>query len=96
VSGLIKRRAELAGEIERTQPHAVAILACDNTEAIVLDFMQPQVAGGQPVGLCGKARRDEPGGEATLQHVRAGTAFILTRSLRQKRKACPTCSYPGS
>jgi hypothetical protein len=22
-------------------------------------------------------------------------AFILMRSLRQKRKACPTCSYPG-
>jgi hypothetical protein len=28
-------------------------------------------------------------------HVRAGTAFIMTRSLRQKRKACPTCSYQG-
>ena len=27
--------------------------------------------------------------------VRAGTLFILTRSLRQKRKACPTCSCPG-
>jgi hypothetical protein len=27
--------------------------------------------------------------------ARAGTAFILTRSLRQKRKACPTCSHPG-
>jgi hypothetical protein len=26
--------------------HSVAILACDNSEAIVLDFMQPQVAGG--------------------------------------------------
>ena len=26
---------------------------------------------------------------------RAGTSFILTRSLRQKRKACPTRSYPG-
>ena len=26
---------------------------------------------------------------------RAGTSFILTRSLRRKRKACPTCSYPG-
>ena len=26
---------------------------------------------------------------------RAGTSFILTRSLRQKRKACPTCSCPG-
>ena len=26
---------------------------------------------------------------------RAGTLFILTRSLRQKRKACPTRSCPG-
>jgi CheY-like chemotaxis protein len=51
------------------KPHAVAILACDNPEAIVLDFMQPQVAGGQLVGLCGKARRDEAGREGTLQHV---------------------------
>jgi len=25
-------------------------------------------------------------------HVRAGTAFILTRKLRQKRKACPAQS----
>jgi hypothetical protein len=51
------------------EPHAVAILACDNPEAIVLDFMQPQVAGRQLVGLCGKARRDESGWEGTLQHV---------------------------
>jgi hypothetical protein len=43
------------------EPHAVAILACDNPEAIVLDFVQPPVAGGQLVGLCGKARHDEPG-----------------------------------
>ena len=50
------------------EPHAVAILACDNPEAIVLDFMQPQVAGGQLVGLCGEARRDESGrkGNATV------------------------------
>jgi hypothetical protein len=27
-------------------------------------------------------------------HVRAGTSFILTRSLRQKRN-CPTCSNQG-
>jgi hypothetical protein len=36
-------------------------------ESIVFDFMQPQVAGGQLVGLCGKARRDEASREA--QHV---------------------------
>jgi hypothetical protein len=34
-------------------------------------------------------------GELAPVHVRAGTAFIMTRKLRQKRKACPTCSYPG-
>jgi hypothetical protein len=30
--------------------------------------VQPQVAGGQLVGLCGKARRDESGREGT-QHM---------------------------
>jgi Ku protein len=35
----------------------------------------------------------ERGGLAV--RVRAGTAFILMRRLRQKRKACPTYSYPG-
>jgi hypothetical protein len=35
----------------------------------VLDFVQPLAAGGQVVGLCGEARRDEPGREDTLQHV---------------------------
>jgi hypothetical protein len=51
------------------EPHSVAILACDNPEAIVLDFMQPRVAGRQFVGLCRKARRDEAGREGTLQHA---------------------------
>ena len=51
------------------EPHVVAILAGDNPEAIVLDFVQPLVAGGQLVGPCGKARRDESGREGTLQHV---------------------------
>lgn len=39
------------------EPHAVALLACE----IVLDLVQPPLAGGQLVDLCGKARRDEPG-----------------------------------
>jgi hypothetical protein len=43
------------------EPHAVAILACDNPEAIVLDFVQPLAAGGQCRGLCREARRNEPG-----------------------------------
>jgi hypothetical protein len=28
-------------------------------------------------------------------HVRAGSSFILRRSLMQKRKVCPTRSYQG-
>jgi hypothetical protein len=51
------------------EPHALAILARDNPEAIVLDLVQPLAAGGQVVGLCGEARRDETGREGTLQHV---------------------------
>ena len=31
--------------------------------------LAPLAAGGQLVGLCGKARRDEAGREGTLQHV---------------------------
>jgi hypothetical protein len=59
-------RRNCAGQA--TSGTAGAILACDNPEAIVLDFMQPQVAGRQLVGLCGKARCDEAGREGTL-HV---------------------------
>jgi hypothetical protein len=33
------------------EPHAAAILACDNPEAIVLDFVQPPVAGGQNLSV---------------------------------------------
>ena len=47
----------------------LAILARDDAESIVLNLMQPQAAGRQFVGLCGKARHDEAGGERTLQHV---------------------------
>jgi len=68
----LSNQREARGEViagAAVEPHAVAILACDNPEAIVLDFMQPQVAGGQLVGLCGKARRHETGREGTLQHL---------------------------
>jgi len=39
-----------------------------NAEAIVLDLVQPVAAGRQLIGFGRKARRDEPGREATLQH----------------------------
>jgi hypothetical protein len=51
------------------EPHPCAVLSGDDAEAVVLDFVQPLAAGRQLVGLCGKARRDEPGREGTLQHV---------------------------
>ena len=50
------------------EPDAVAILAGDDSESIVLDLMQPQAAGGQFIGFGREARRDEPAREDTLQH----------------------------
>jgi hypothetical protein len=46
-----------------------ALLASNDAEAVVLDFVQPSAAGGQLRGFCRKARRDEPGREGTLQHA---------------------------
>ena len=46
-----------------------ALLAGDDAEAVVLDFVNPQAAGRQCVGLSGEARRDEPGREGTLEHA---------------------------
>src|SRR6266436_8150997 len=34
-------------------------------EAVVLDLVNPQLAGGLLAGFCGKARRDEPGRQGT-------------------------------
>ena len=61
--------------------------------------------GGQPPPIQGDQMTDYPGRVVCWPTSRpkssaegcgrAGTSFILTRSLRQKRKACPTCSYPG-
>ena len=47
----------------------LAILAGNDAEAVMLDFVQPLAAGRQLVGFGRKAWRDEPGGEGTLQHV---------------------------
>jgi hypothetical protein len=53
---------EAMGEIvARTaiEPHSLAILAGDDAEAVMLDLVQPSVAGRQRVGFGGEARRDE-------------------------------------
>ena len=63
---------EAMGEVvARTavEPHARTVLAGNDTEAVVLDFVQPLAAGRQLIGFGREARRDEPGGEGTLQHV---------------------------
>ena len=51
------------------EPHLRAVLARNDAEAIVLDFVQPLAAGWQLVSFGGEARRDEAGRDGTLQHV---------------------------
>jgi hypothetical protein len=50
------------------EPHLPVVLAGNDAEAIMLDFVQPLAAGGQCRGFCRKARRDKSGREGTLQH----------------------------
>jgi len=63
---------EAIGEVvARTaiEPHPLTILASNDTEAVVLDLMQPIAARWQFVSLGGEARRDEPGRKgAHTQH----------------------------
>src|SRR5262245_11717030 len=47
-----------------------ASLAGNDAEAIVLDLVQPMAARGQLIGFGWEARRDEPGREGTLRHVK--------------------------
>ena len=62
----------MTGEvIARTavERYPFAVLAGDDAEAVVLDFVNPQASGRQCVGLSGEARRDEPGRKGThTQH----------------------------
>jgi hypothetical protein len=53
----------------RLEPHLRAVLAGNDAEAVVFDFVQPIAAGRQLVGFGREARRDEPGRQGTLQHV---------------------------
>jgi len=45
--------------IASVEPHPVAVLARDDLETIVLDFVQLQSAGGRFFGLGGQTGRDE-------------------------------------
>ena len=46
-----------------------ASLAHNDAEAVVLDLVQPSVAGRQLIGFGWETWRDEPGREGTLQHA---------------------------
>jgi ABC transporter substrate binding protein len=67
------------------------------------DVAGKRVDGSSPVGdhcrrwLSRRCAGDvcSPRSRPSLAHARAGTAFILTRSLRQKRKACPSARTQG-
>src|ERR1700730_16223858 len=41
------------------KPHTTSILPCDDPEAVMLDFVQPRLAGRWVRAGCGEARRDE-------------------------------------
>ena len=63
---------EATGEVfARTaiQPYPPVALAGNDAKAVVLDFVQPSVAGRQLIGFGWEAPRDEPGRKGTLQHV---------------------------
>ena len=63
---------EATGEViawTAVEPHPRAVLACNDAEAVVLDFVQPSVAGRQLISFGRQARRDEPSREGTLQHA---------------------------
>src|SRR5262249_57644584 len=84
------------------QPHPLAVLAGDDPEPIVLDLVQPLAAGGQFIGFGWKARRDEPGREDTLQHVRliirsndyCNSTMIVSAMTRQPWRVCGRVAPP--
>src|SRR5262249_26899500 len=48
------------------EPHAAAILAGDDAEAVMLDLVQPSLARWRLLGFCWKAGRDETGRQGHL------------------------------
>jgi hypothetical protein len=56
------KKPQLGHFLDGCKPHPVAILACDNPEAIVLDLMQPQVPGGNLSVFVGRHGAMNPAG----------------------------------
>jgi hypothetical protein len=49
-------------KLEETKAQLLRRSAADDPEAVMLGFVQPQLAGRRLAGFCGKARRDKPAG----------------------------------
>jgi hypothetical protein len=59
---LLPSEASASGYGELFPSHPRPVLAGNDPKAVVLDFMQPDGAGGRSWGLDGQARLDEAGG----------------------------------
>jgi len=61
----------LTGEViarPAIEPHLRAVLASNDAEAVMLDFVQPLAAGRQFIGFGWEARRDELGRQRMQRH----------------------------
>ena len=66
--GLDDSREACGQVVSRTavEFHPLAVLAGDDPEAVVLDFVQPQITRRRPWSFSWEARRDEPGRQGTV------------------------------
>jgi hypothetical protein len=65
------------------EPHLRAVLAGDDPETIMLDFMQPQRTAGRCGGLDGEARRDETQHSDFLKALACGESNFSVVSARR-------------
>jgi hypothetical protein len=63
------------------EPHSLAVLAGDDAEAVVLDLVQPRVAGRRLLRRGGQARRDEAGREGHAPPIERGRGARQTMAL---------------
>ena len=65
------QRKAVGEVIARTtiEPHSLVVLASNDAETVMFDFMQPLAARGQLVGFGWETRRDEPAATCELSKV---------------------------
>ena len=63
------------------EPHAVAVLARDDAEAVVLDLVQPRVAGGRLRALVGRQGAMKPSGRGIGPPIERGCGARQTMAL---------------